>query len=80
MSSPSITSSSSSSSQSSYAKIPKQVASVAGEKLSQAKEHFVLEPASDLFSTLKDYAHRKPDVAALWCLGLGIVIGWKLRR
>lgn len=69
-----------SSSQTYYARIPKQVANVAGEKLLQAKEHFVTEPASDLFTVLKDYAHRKPEVAAMWCFGLGLIVGWKLRR
>ena len=56
-----------------------QTANVATEKLQQAGQHFVAEPASDLFSLLKDYAHEKPDVAALWCFGLGLIVGWKLR-
>lgn len=28
---------------------------------------------------LKDYAKARPDVAALWCFGIGFVLGWKLR-
>jgi len=56
-----------------------QAASVASEKLQQAGQHFVADPARDLFGLLKDYAHDKPDVCALWCLGLGLIIGWKLR-
>ncbi len=52
---------------------------VAKEKLQQAGQHFVAEPARDFFGVLKDYAHEKPDVAALWCFGLGLLIGWKLR-
>ena len=56
-----------------------QAASVASEKLQQAGQHFVAGPARDLFGLLKDYAHDKPDVTALWCLGLGLIIGWKLR-
>ncbi len=56
-----------------------QTANVATEKLQQAGQHFVVKPASDLFSLLKDYAHEKPDVAAMWCFGLGLVVGWKLR-
>ncbi len=28
---------------------------------------------------LRKYAQEKPDVVALWCFGLGFVIGWKLK-
>ena len=41
--------------------------------------HYVAEPANDLFGLLKDYASSRPEVAAAWCFGLGLVIGWKLR-
>ena len=62
----------------------------AGEQLSGAAEsakktaieygnHYVAEPAKDLFGILKDYAGSKPEVAAAWCFGLGLFIGWKLR-
>jgi len=62
----------------------------AGDRLSQAAEsakktaiecgnHHVAEPAKDLFGILKDYAGSRPDVAAAWCFGMGIYIGWKLR-
>ena len=53
--------------------------SVATEKLQQAGQHFVTEPARDIFGVLKDYALEKPDVTALWCFGLGLLVGWKLR-
>jgi len=36
-------------------------------------------PAEDLVSHLREYARQKPDVAALWCFGIGFVLGWKLR-
>jgi hypothetical protein len=36
-------------------------------------------PAEDLVSHLRQYARQKPDVAALWCFGIGFVLGWKLR-
>jgi hypothetical protein len=36
-------------------------------------------PAEDLISHLRTYARQKPDVAALWCFGIGFVLGWKLR-
>ncbi|QDT04764.1 hypothetical protein K227x_31600 [Rubripirellula lacrimiformis] len=52
---------------------------VAAEKLQAYGSHFVAEPARDLGSQLRDYARRKPDVAVMWCFGLGIIVGWKLR-
>lgn len=55
------------------------IAGVAKEKLQEVGQRYFSGPSGDLVSLLKDYAHDKPDVAALWCLGLGILIGWKLR-
>jgi hypothetical protein len=28
---------------------------------------------------VKTYAKQNPDVAALWCFGIGFVLGWKLK-
>jgi hypothetical protein len=33
----------------------------------------------DLIDYLKEYAREKPEVAALWCLGIGFILGWKLK-
>ena len=41
---------------------------------------YVTEPAKDLVGLLQDYAKSRPEVAAVWCFGLGLFIGWKLRR
>jgi hypothetical protein len=38
-----------------------------------------LSPQKDLMEYLKDYAREKPDVAALWCFGIGFVLGWKIK-
>lgn len=38
-----------------------------------------LRPQDDLMAYLKAYAREKPDVAALWCFGIGFVLGWKLK-
>lgn len=38
-----------------------------------------LQPSKDFVQYMKDYARDKPDVAALWCFGIGFVIGWKLK-
>lgn len=46
---------------------------------SDAAQHYVREPAQDFLSLAKDYAREKPDVAAMWCFALGIIVGWKLK-
>ena len=38
-----------------------------------------LSPAQDLMDYFKEYAREKPEVVALWCLGIGFVLGWKLK-
>ncbi len=37
------------------------------------------EIARDLVDYLKEYAREKPEVAALWCFGIGFILGWKLK-
>ena len=27
----------------------------------------------------RQYARSRPEVVALWCLGIGFILGWKLR-
>lgn len=36
-------------------------------------------PADDLIAYLRDYAREKPEMAALWCFGIGFILGWKLK-
>jgi hypothetical protein len=38
-----------------------------------------LQPTDDAIQYLKTYARQRPEVAALWCLGIGFVLGWKLK-
>jgi len=38
-----------------------------------------MKPAEDMIEYLTSYAKAKPDVAALWCFGIGFVLGWKLK-
>jgi hypothetical protein len=45
----------------------------------QRDEEDALRPVRDLLCYLKDYASRKPEVAALTCLAVGFVLGWKLK-
>jgi hypothetical protein len=28
---------------------------------------------------LREYAREKPETTALWCLGIGFMLGWKLK-
>jgi hypothetical protein len=38
-----------------------------------------LQPQHDIVQYLREYARERPDVAALWCFGIGFVLGWKLK-
>lgn len=41
-----------------------------------------IEPAEmgrDAVQYLRDYARENPESAALWCFGIGFVLGWKLK-
>ncbi|QDT54843.1 hypothetical protein Pan44_28810 [Caulifigura coniformis] len=42
-------------------------------------QEVVAKPAEDIVQYLTAYAKQKPDVAALWCFGIGFVLGWKLK-
>ncbi len=33
----------------------------------------------DLGQYLREYAREQPEIAALWCVGIGFVLGWKLK-
>jgi hypothetical protein len=39
----------------------------------------VSRPAEDLVAHAREYARERPEVVALWCLGMGFVLGWKLK-
>ena len=38
-----------------------------------------LDMPHDLVEYFKEYAREKPEVVALWCLGIGFIVGWKLK-
>ncbi len=38
-----------------------------------------LRPSSDLGEYFRQYARERPEVVALWCFGIGFVLGWKLK-
>lgn len=33
----------------------------------------------DVGQYLQGYARERPEVAALWCFGIGFVLGWRLK-
>lgn len=48
-------------------------------QMSQGGEENALQPFDDLYKYFQDYARERPDVVALWCFGIGFVLGWKLK-
>lgn len=38
-----------------------------------------ISPFDDIVDYLKTYSRQKPEHAALLCIGLGFVLGWKLK-
>ena len=41
-----------------------------------------MDPAEigrDMVQYLREYARENPESAALWCFGIGFVLGWKLK-
>jgi hypothetical protein len=38
-----------------------------------------ITPSADLIEYFRQYARDRPEVVALWCLGIGFVLGWKLK-
>jgi hypothetical protein len=38
-----------------------------------------LHPTLDLLDYAKHYAREKPEVVAMWCFGIGFILGWKLK-
>jgi hypothetical protein len=38
-----------------------------------------LRPSRDLLEYCRQYARQRPEVVALLCVGLGFVVGWKLK-
>lgn len=38
-----------------------------------------LKPVDDLVDYVSTYARQNPGTAALWCFGIGFIVGWKLK-
>jgi len=46
-----------------------------GQSASQGE----IQPLPDIVDYVKAYARQKPQAAAMWCFGVGFVLGWKLK-
>lgn len=44
-----------------------------------ARHPETLSPVNDLMQYVRTYAQQNPEAAALWCLGIGFVLGCKLK-
>lgn len=54
------------------------------ETLTSKSEHLQrfpqdMPPAEAAMTYLHDYARERPEVIAMWCFGIGFVLGWKLK-
>jgi hypothetical protein len=38
-----------------------------------------VELGRDIVEYLREYARENPESAALWCFGIGFMLGWKLK-
>jgi len=45
----------------------------------QAQETDPVEVGRDLVEYMREYARENPETAALWCFGIGFLLGWKLK-
>ncbi len=50
---------------------------VKAQEIQRPAEAF--RPSHDFTEYVREYAREKPEVVALWCLGIGFVLGWKLK-
>ncbi len=46
---------------------------------SGAENYDQLKPVDDLVDYVSTYAKQNPGTAALWCFGIGFIVGWKLK-
>lgn len=50
-----------------------------GRPVQSLPPHSELQPVDDLIDYATEYARENPGTAALWCFGIGFVLGWKLK-
>jgi hypothetical protein len=37
------------------------------------------QQGGEMLEYLRDYARENPEMAAVWCFGIGFVLGWRLK-
>jgi len=57
---------------------PKHGDNTASNRISGSAEH-QLSPLTDLQNYAREYVEQQPEMAAIICLGVGFVLGWKLK-
>jgi hypothetical protein len=43
------------------------------------QEREITDVGQELIDYLSEYARESPEKTALWCLGIGFILGWKLK-
>jgi len=56
-----------------------QTATKMSNKRSDYREMEPAEIGHDMVEYLREYARENPETAALWCFGIGFILGWKLK-
>ena len=51
----------------------------AREQAANMQEMDPAEMGRDMVQFVREYVRENPESAALWCLGIGFVLGWKLK-
>jgi len=45
----------------------------------QKRTEALAETAKSAFEHFREYGRERPEILALWCFGIGFVLGWKLK-
>jgi hypothetical protein len=45
----------------------------------QQRTEDLAETAKSAFEHFREYGRERPEILALWCFGIGFVLGWKLK-
>jgi hypothetical protein len=49
------------------------------DRPAEGREHNPLQPWDDLVTYVRGYMREEPEISACVCLGLGFILGWKLK-
>jgi hypothetical protein len=51
----------------------------AAESQSECEPQSMQEAADEMLALLRKYARQRPEMVALACLGVGFILGWRLK-